>query len=251
MRRFCVNSGVSKLKSRIGELIPERQARLLEVKQKYGNNVFDVVKVEQVIGGMRDVKCMLWDTSLLDSKEGIKFHGKNIFELKRELQSYNGEDNSEPMTEAMIWYLLTSEIPNKDQVHDLRQELISRSYVSDEVLEHIHSLPKNMHPMSKLTSGIMMLQSESVFAKEYNSGIAKNLYWDPTYEDVLNLIARMPKICSTIYHSMYESNIDDIYKLNHDEMIEHDYAANFCKMLGFDSQGFSEMMRLYLYIHRP
>lgn len=37
--------------------------------------MIDQVTVAQVTGGARSIKCMLWDTSLLDAEEGIRFRG--------------------------------------------------------------------------------------------------------------------------------------------------------------------------------
>ena len=47
-----------------------------ELKAKYGNMSLGEVTVDQCIGGARGVKCMLWETSLLDAEEGIRFRGR-------------------------------------------------------------------------------------------------------------------------------------------------------------------------------
>ena len=61
-----------------------------------------------------------------------------------------------------------------------------------------------MHPMTKLNIGINALQTESTFAKAYQDGLHKSKYWDATYEDSLNLIARLPVIAAAIYRSTYK-----------------------------------------------
>ena len=43
------------------------------------------------------------------------------------------------------------------------------------------------------------LQPTSVFAEAYSSGINKAKYWEPIYEDSLNLIAKLPAIAAHIY----------------------------------------------------
>ena len=48
--------------------------------------------------------------------------------------------------------------------------------------------------MTQLSSAILALQTESVFAAEYAKGTDKALYWEHTYEDMLNLIARLPEV---------------------------------------------------------
>jgi len=60
---------VQSLKERVVELIPEKQKELKELGAKYGEKSLGNVTVSQCVGGARDVKCMLWETSLLDSQE--------------------------------------------------------------------------------------------------------------------------------------------------------------------------------------
>jgi citrate synthase len=87
------------------------------------------------------------------------------------------------------------------------------------------------------------MQTESVFAKAYRAGINKKDYWDPTYEDISNLLARLPRIAAYIYRRTYKNNehIAPDPKL--------DWAANFAHMLGYDQPEFYKLMRLYLTIH--
>ena len=62
----------------------------------------------------------------------------------------------------------------------------------------IRGFPKGMHPMTQLSSAILALQTDSVFAAEYAKGTNKALYWEHTYEDMLNLLARLPEVCALI-----------------------------------------------------
>jgi citrate synthase len=89
----------------------------------------------------------------------------------------------------------------------------------------------------------MAMQTDSHFAKAYRDGINKKDYWDPTYEDVCNLLARLPIIAAYIYRRTYKNNehIASDPKL--------DWAANFAHMLGYDQNEFYKLMRLYLTIH--
>ena len=57
--------------------------------------------------------------------------------------------------------------------------------------------------MTQFSIGIMAMQTESVFAKAYRDGINKKDYWDPTYEDISNLLARLPRIAAYIYRRTY------------------------------------------------
>jgi citrate synthase len=87
------------------------------------------------------------------------------------------------------------------------------------------------------------MQTESVFAKSYQQGISKKDYWAYTYEDVCNLLARLPQVAAYIYRRKYKdgSRIPPDPKL--------DWAANFAHMMGYNDPLFHKMMRLYLTIH--
>jgi len=89
----------------------------------------------------------------------------------------------------------------------------------------------------------MALQTESNFAKEYAKGINKKDYWNPVYDDAMDLIARLPRIAAYIYRRKYKNN----------EHIQPngllDWAGNFAHMLGYEDETFKELMRLYMTIH--
>jgi citrate synthase len=137
---------------------------------------------------------MLWETSLLDPVEGIRFRGYSIPELQEKLPSFSGNPEEEPTPEGLFWLLMTGDLPTKAQADALTAELHERAALPPHVETMIRSFPKGMHPMTQLSSAILALQTESVFAKAYAQGTHKSLYWDHTYEDVMNLIARLPEV---------------------------------------------------------
>ena len=57
------------LKDRLFELVPGKQKELKEFMAKYGEKDLGKVTVSQAVGGARDVKCLFWETSLLDAQE--------------------------------------------------------------------------------------------------------------------------------------------------------------------------------------
>jgi len=97
--------------------------------------------------------------------------------------------------------------------------------------------------MTQFNIAINALQPESLFAKANQQGVHKNKYWEFAYEDSLNLIARLPSICSTIYRNTYK----DGKLIPYDSKL--DWSANFANMMGFKDPKFVELMRLYLSIH--
>lgn len=229
------------LHAQLQELIPEQQERLKKLKSEYGKVSVGDVTVDMVIGGMRGIKGMLWNTSLLDPDEGIRFRGYTIPECQNVLPA--AILGGEPLPEGMLWLLLTGKVPTMEQVSALAKELQSRAKVPDHAFKVIDSLPETAHPMTQFTTGIMALQVQSEFQKAYEKGIPKTKYWEPTYEDSLNLIAQLPIIASYIYRRVFKGG-----KIipSSDSL---DYAANFAHMLGFNDPKMHELMRLYVTIH--
>jgi citrate synthase len=184
---------------------------------------------------------MVWETSLLDANEGIRFRGRTIPELQKVLPTY--VEGGEPMPEGLLWLLLTGQVPTRAQVDELTADLHSRATLPPHVEPLIRSLPKDMHPMTKLSIGILALQTDSIFAKNYAKGMHKSKYWDATYEDMMNCIARLPEVAALIYRCSFHDGEVAAY----DSKL--DYSANFNRMLGYDNPKFDELMRLYLTIH--
>ncbi|ONK76948.1 uncharacterized protein A4U43_C02F1560 [Asparagus officinalis] len=229
------------LRSQLQELIPEQQERLKKLKSEHGKVQLGNITVDMVIGGMRGMTGLLWETSLLDPDEGIRFRGLSIPECQKVLPAASGGE--EPLPEGLLWLLLTGKVPNKEQASALSKELQSRSTVPDCVYKAIDALPLNAHPMTQFTTGVMALQVQSEFQKAYESGISKAKYWEPTYEDSLNLIARLPVVASYVYRRIYKNG----QVVPADNSL--DYGANFSHMLGFDDPKMLELMRLYVTIH--
>merc|ERR1719174_2427019 len=175
----CITS--SGLKERLVELMPAQQAALKKMKSEHGNKVVDKVTVDQLIGGARSIKAMLWETSLLDPVEGIRFRGYTIPELQEKLPSYAGKEGGEPTPEGLFWLLMTGEVPTKAQADALTQELHSRAALPPHVEATIRAFPKGMHPMTQLSSAILAMQTDSVFHKKYSEGVAKTTYWEHNY----------------------------------------------------------------------
>jgi citrate synthase len=116
------------LQDTLEEIVPVKQQDMMQLKKEYGNASLGNVTVEQAIGGARSVKCMIWETSLLDAEEGIRFRGFSIPELQQKLPSFKGPaGEGEPTPEGLCWLMLTGEIPTKEQADSLTAELHKRS----------------------------------------------------------------------------------------------------------------------------
>jgi citrate synthase len=97
--------------------------------------------------------------------------------------------------------------------------------------------------MTQFVIAIMALQTESQFAKRYASGMNKKDYWEATFDDAMDLIARLPRVAAYIYRRKYK--FGDHIQPN--GLL--DWAGNFAHMLGYEDDGFKELMRLYMTIH--
>lgn len=249
-RTFASHSG---LFERLSELAPQKQAELKKMLADHGNKVLGNVTVSQCVGGARDIKSMLWETSLLDSEEGIRFRGYTIEELQQKLPGKNEiiSVDTEPIPEALLWLLMTGEIPTFKQARLLTEELHTRAKLPDHVESMIRAFPAGMHPMTQLSIAVLAMQTDSRFAAAYGEGVNKKEYWKFVYEDSLNVIARLPRIAALIYRCSFHDGKIAPY----DSSL--DYSANFVKMLGFGpdgtqkkkEDGLNELMRLYLTIH--
>merc|ERR1719421_1313591 len=105
----------SGLKERLVELMPEKRAALKKMKAEHGSKIVDKVTIDQLIGGARSIKCMLWETSLLDATEGIRFRGYSIPDLQEKLPTFSGKTEDEPTPEGLFWLLMTGDLPTKAQ----------------------------------------------------------------------------------------------------------------------------------------
>eukprot|EP00052_Salpingoeca_macrocollata_P000142 m.18793 g.18793 ORF g.18793 m.18793 type:complete len:463 (-) comp10249_c1_seq1:174-1562(-) len=235
------SASTSGLKERLAELIPEKQKEVMDFRQQHKDTVVDTFTVDQVYGGMRSIKCMVTETSVLDPNEGIRYRGFTLDELQEKLPKAKG--GSEPLPEAAFWLLLTGEIPTKDQTDAVSKEWASRADLPKHVTDMIANFPQTLHPMSQFSAAVCALQSESKFAKAYADGVSKKEYWHYAYEDSMDLIAKLPVVAASIYRNIYKDGTLRPIDAN------LDWSANFTNMLGFSDEKFTELMRLYLTIH--
>lgn len=220
------------------------ESSIKEVKDfiaEHGDEVIGEIKVSQLYGGMRGITALITETSKLDPAEGIRFRGYSIPELQEKLPKYPGGD--QPLPEGIFYLMLFNELPDDDIVRRVSNNWARRAIIPPHVFKVIDALPSHAHPMTQFIIGITALRTESEFQKAYNNGIPKSEYWDPTYEDSMNLIARLPRLAAYIYRRKYHNNehIEPDSKL--------DWAGNFAHMLGFENEEFKELLRLYMTIH--
>ncbi|NNE16522.1 MAG: citrate (Si)-synthase, partial [Saprospiraceae bacterium] len=213
------------LKQKFFEKSSALRTELKALRKAHGAQVVDQVNIGQIIGGMRGIKSMLWETSELDAVDGIRFRGYSIPELKEILPKRKGT-GKEPLPEGLFWLMLVDEVPTQEQADWLSDEWEKRATVPKSTYKVLNALSDDTHPMTQFIIGINSMQEDSVFAKRYAEGMNKSDYWDATYEDAMNLIARLPSLAAFIYRRVYHNGDHIKPDLN------LDWAGNFSHMLG-------------------
>lgn len=216
-------------------------SEIKDLLKEQGAKKVGEVQLAQIFQGMRGITGMVYETSLLDSQEGIRFRGYSIPELQQKLPKAKG--GQEPLPEGLFYLLLTGELPTEQDVAALSADWRKRSNVPAHVFKTIDALPKDAHPMTQFVTGVMALQTESQFAKKYAEGMSKKDYWSYAYEDTMNLIARLPQLAAYVYRRKYKGGASIAPRE------DLDWAGNFAHLLGFEDEGFRELMRLYMTIH--
>lgn len=88
------------------------------------------------------------------------------------------------------------------------------------------------------------LNHDSAFAKAYSNGVHKREYWKTTFDDSMDLIAKLPNIAGRIFRNVYGDGKLPPIDAN------KDYSANLASLLGYgDNEQFVDLMRLYITIH--
>ena len=216
-------------------------AEIKALLKEHGDKKIGEVSLSQVYQGMRGITGLVSETSLLDAQEGIRFRGYTIPELQIKLPK--AKDGTEPLPEGLFHLMLLGELPTEEDVQLLTSVWQRRSHVPNHVFATIEALPVNTHPMTQFVVAIMALQTESSFSKRYAEGMNKKDYWEATFDDAMDLIARLPRVAAYIYRRKYKGG----------EHIQPngllDWAGNFAHMMGYSNEEFKELMRLYMTIH--
>ncbi|MBN2105133.1 citrate (Si)-synthase [bacterium] len=221
------------LQKKLSENLSVLRKEINDLIEKHGDRVISNVTVKQALGGMRGVESLICDTSIVEPDKGLIIRDSPILDLVDRLP------------EELFYLLLTGDLPDKEALLDLQRELRSREEVPSYVWSVLDALSGDAHPMTMLSTAILVMHRDSVFAMEYRKGIPKSDYWIYVLEDALRLVARIPAIAAYIYRKRF----------NRGERIHSDpektWADNFAFMMGIhDPQGtFADLIRLYMVLH--
>ncbi len=221
------------LKEKLSALIPEWRDEIKGIVKGHGDLKISEVNIAQAYGGMRGVKGMVCDTSEVPPDKGLMIRGIPLNEL------------TDQNPEVIFWLLCTGEMPNDAELADLQAEYSKRGEVPQYVWDVLEAMPKDSHPMCMLDTGILVMERESLYVKRYNEGMTKMEYWEPTLEDSLNLLAKLPSLAAGVYRMRFEKGDRIVYDPN------LDWGGNYAKMMGLDDPTgkFADLIRLYLTLH--
>lgn len=231
---------MTNLKQKLYDKIQSSRPRTEKLLKEYGDTVVDKVTISQIIGGMRGLKALVTDISYLDPNEGIRYRGYTLPDVFEKLPKPKGSEM--PYVEGLIYLLLTGEMPDDNAVSEVADEMSKRRILPRYVYEVIDSFPCCSHPMAIFSTAILTMARESFFTKKYHAGLNKLDYWDPTYEDALNLLAKLPEIGAYIYRKLYR----DGNRIQSNPGL--DMGGNFAHMMGI-GKPYDDVARMHLIIH--
>ncbi len=221
------------LKEKLASQIPGLREDIKSLVQANADKVISEVTVAQAYGGMRGVKAMICDTSLVEPDKGLIIRGRPIGEI------------ADRWPEEIFYLLLTGELPDEKSKKQLQDDLLSRRKVPQYVWDVMKAMPKDSHPMCMFDTAILVMERDSIFRKRYNEGMAKTEYWEPALEDSLNLLAKLPIVAGGIYRLRFGKG-DPIVPEEH-----KDWGGSYAEALGIaDPTGeFANLIRLYMTLH--
>ena len=223
------------LKEKLAEIIPKLREDIKTLVKEHGEKKISEVTVTQAYGGMRGVKAMVCDTSLVDPDKGLIIRGIALKDLV----------DMDKLPEEIYYLLCTGELPDKKGLESLQEDLTERSKVPSYVWNVLRAMPKDSHPMAMLDTAILVMEKESIFRKKFDEGLKREEYWEIILEDSLQLLAKLPSVAAGVYR----------IRFNKGNLIEPDpeldWGGNYARMLGLDDPTgeFANLMRLYLVLH--
>ena len=159
----CLQTGsrgfTAALKQKMEEVIAVRQVEVKEFNKEHGKTKIGDVTVGAVIGGMRGLPGMLYETSKLHHIDGIEYRGYDLFKV-RELAPKT-VPGGQPIPEGVLWLLLTGSFPNEKEIGEFKEDMFRRGQLTADEEKLIKSFPKNMHPMTQFSAGVLACQPRS------------------------------------------------------------------------------------------
>jgi citrate synthase len=221
------------LKEKLALQIPGLREEVRQLTKCHGDAVISEATIAQVFGGMRGIKGLVCDTSVVDPDKGLYVRGMPIADL------------ANCLPEAIFYLLCAGELPDREALASLQQDLRKRAQIPAYVWDVLKAMPLDSHPMTMFNTAILVMERDSVFRRRYAEGMRKEDFWEAALEDSLQMLAKLPAIAAGIYrmHAHKDSPVASDPGL--------DWGADYAHMLGLpDPEGnFARLIRLYLTLH--
>jgi citrate synthase len=224
---------MERLKEKLNVRIESLCRELTQIYEEHQDAVIGEVTVKHLMGGMRGLKALLCNTSYVDPYKGLFICGYEVPEF------------SHITPEEVFFLLCTGQFPDAADLSELKSELAQRAEIPAYIWELFRALPKDTHPMTMFSLGILAMEGQSEFKKKYEEGLPKSEFWRYTLEDSVTLIAKLPSLAAGIYRIRFmDGNI-----IPPDPSL--DLASNLTMMLGINNEdkSFADLIRLYLVLH--
>ena len=232
---------MSTLKDVLAQKIAEHRPRVTKLVKECGDVKLGDVTIGQTIGGARGIKSLVTDISYLDPMEGIRFRGMTIPETFDALPKFPGSDY--PYVEGFWYLLLTGDVPTMEQTLEVVEEWRQNSQLPAYVIDVLRAMPRDTHPMTMFSAGVLAMQRDSVFASNYAAGkFNKMTCWEDMYEDSNIMMAKLGPLGAYIYRMKYmgDTHIEADPEL--------DMGGNFARMMGIDAP-YDDVARMYFILH--
>jgi hypothetical protein len=122
------------LQEKLAEQLPKNQQEIRQLIKDHGDKVMSEVTVAQAFGGMRGVKGLICDTSLVEPDKGLIIRGIPILDLVDKLP------------EEIFYLLLTGELPDAAALRALQDDLRDRQEVPQYVWSVLDAMSGDAHP---------------------------------------------------------------------------------------------------------
>ena len=120
---------MSTLQRMLEEKIPKYREEVGRVLKQHGDKTISEVTIKQAYGGMRGVKGMICDTSVVEPDKGLIVRGRPLLEVKH------------LWPEEILFLLLTGEEPDANAKAALQKDFDQRADVPDYVWNVLKAMP--------------------------------------------------------------------------------------------------------------
>lgn len=241
-----------------------QRAIVKRLRRDHGSETLGTCTVNQAYGGMRFATNMTYETSDVNPYTGVRIRDIPLVDVHKRLPCPPRQHH--PYTEAMLWLLLTSDVPSLAQVESLRVTLLNlMKNIRPEAFRVVDAMAADTHPMTMLSCGLLALQNgSSQLRATQNKDVPRGDLWRCTLHDVLSVIAHQIVLAAYIYRTRCSSHdvdgdtvaattvkVTPGWEPQNDLVDNLDIAANYAVMMGFpvDDTVTHDLFRLHLTTH--